>query len=191
MIDIHLCFVPECYFDTVLCKFLIGTNERLKHTKGCFNVVNRFRVIHQKKGDMYDKPFGVGIIDKDKREPDYLKECNKIATVEDMVIVWKHKDVSKKHFIIQLNPPLEQWILTICLRNGLDIKQFGFSEDPKKLKKQLMVATNESDPQINNLVKAIVQLNDNVILKLKKILKYLWKNNVDSDIKELIFIAKN
>lgn len=65
----HLHFVPECFFDTVLIKKLFQTNKRLVHRKGCNNVVNDL------DSERLKELFAVAIIDKDKRELDYLKNC--------------------------------------------------------------------------------------------------------------------
>ncbi len=78
-------FVPECYFDTVLLKKLLQTNKRLVHRKGCNNVVNDL------DSERLKDLFAVGIIDKDKRELDYLKNCTVLYNA-NKIVLWKHKD---------------------------------------------------------------------------------------------------
>ena len=109
----HTCFVPECFFDTVLFKKILQTNKRLKHTKGCFNVINRFKEVKGKKGDLFDSPFGLGMVDKDSKQLNFLiDECGDEKKIElPMIFVWKHK--IKNHYIIQLEPPLEKWLIKI------------------------------------------------------------------------------
>ena len=99
-----LYFVPECYFDTVLLKKLLQTKKRLMHRKGCNNVM---RDLESKR---LESLFAVAIIDKDKTELSYLKECENLYDA-DKLILWKHQ--KQNHFIIQLNPPLEKWIIEI------------------------------------------------------------------------------
>ena len=105
-----LYFIPECFFDTVLLKKLLQTDKRLMHRKGCNNVVND---LNSKR---LSGRFAVAIIDKDKPELNYLKECI-IHYNDDKLVLWKHS--SKAHFIIQLNAPLEKCIIEILDENGL------------------------------------------------------------------------
>src|SRR5665647_2087626 len=99
-----LYFVPECYFDTVLLKKLLQTDKRLVHRKGCNNVVNDLN--SKRLADF----FAVALIDKDKTELNYLKDCT-VLHDSDKLVLWKHKD--RKQFVIQLNPPLEKWVIEI------------------------------------------------------------------------------
>ena len=182
----HTCFVPECFFDTVLFKKILQTDKRLKHTKGCFNVVNRFREVKGKKGDLFDSPFGLGMVDKDKKELDFLKnECNEKKVIRlKMLLVWKHK--TKNHYIIQLEPPLEKWIVQIMDEYNLKIEDFGYSRIYKKLKDEIKNdIDNEKDSNLNKLVNTFVNLNHPVIKNLKTILLYFKDKTINADIEEL------
>ena len=178
----HSHFVPECYFDTVLFKKILQTNKRLKHRKGCNNVVNSFRIINGKKGDLFDS-FGVGMVDKDKNELDFLNECD--VTIEtDNLILWKHKE--RQHFIIQLCPPLEKWIIEILKTDNRTVEEFGFASDFKKLKKTIKDdLDNEDDERLNNLLNAILSSKSETIKKLQSILLYLRDKTYAADINEL------
>src|SRR5450432_96679 len=90
-----LYFVPECYFDTILLKKLLKTNKRLIHRKGCNNVVNDLN------GKRLTDYFAVGIIDRDKTELNYLKECH-ILYDDNKLILWKHR--TRRQFVLQFNP---------------------------------------------------------------------------------------
>jgi hypothetical protein len=178
----HSHFVPECYFDTVLFKKILKTNERLKHRKGCNNVVNSFRIVNGKKGDLYDS-FGVGMVDKDKNELDYLYECEAIIE-SDNLILWKHKE--RKHFVIQLCPPLEKWIVEILAADNRSVEEFGYSKDYKKLKHAIKEdIDDESDQKLNNLLNAILSSKSETIKKLETILLYLRDRTYAADINEL------
>lgn len=171
-------FVPECFFDTVLLKKLMQTNKRLIHRKGCNNVVNDLDSTRLKDS------FAVALIDKDKRDLDYLKECT-VLYEENKLVLLKHKN--RKHFIIQLNPPLENWIIEVLQENGLRIEDFGYSKDYKKLKKQIKDdIENEGDERLNKLVNAIIKTDCASIKKLKSFLQYLKEKNYQVDINELI-----
>src|SRR5712664_1456039 len=97
-------FVPECYFDTVLVRSILRIETALNHKKGCPNVVKAM-----KEGKLKDT-FAVGIVDKDKKELDYLNEF--VGYEFDKLVLFKHK--SKHHYIIQLNPPIEKWIIEVA-----------------------------------------------------------------------------
>jgi hypothetical protein len=178
----HSHFVPECYFDTVLFKKILKTNKRLKHRKGCNNVVNSFRIVRGKKGDLYDS-FGVGMVDKDKKELDYLNECEAIIE-SDNLILWKHKE--KQHFVIQLCPPIEKWIVEILDADNKSVDEFGYSKDFKKLKHEIKEdIDDEGDERLNNLLNAIISSKSETIKKLEAILLYLRDKTYQADINEL------
>jgi len=126
----------------------LQTKKRLVHRKGCNNVVNDL------DSERLKELFAVAIIDKDKRELDYLKNCTVLYN-ENKIILWKHKD--RLQFVIQLDPPIEDWLITILNENGLRIEDFGYDRDFKKLKKQIKEdIDNESDDKLNRLVNAVI-----------------------------------
>lgn len=174
-------FVPECFFDTVILKKLLETNKNVRHIKGSDNVINAL------KGKALIDSFAVAMIDKDKKEIDYFKECE-VVRKEDKFLVWKH--TSKPHFIIQITPPIEKWISEILDENGLRIEDFGYPTDYKKLKKSIKYdIDSESDEKLNKLVGAIINTKCLTIINLKAILQYLKKQkeikNYEVDINEL------
>jgi hypothetical protein len=181
-------FVPECFFDTVLFKKILQTNKRLKHTKGCNNVVNRFRIVKNKKGDLYDT-FGVGMVDKDKVDLDYLKECEEVLADANLIL-WKYP--GRPHYIIQLHPPLEKWVLQILKESKINIRELGYSDDWKVLKRQLKDdIDDEENVQLGKIVNAIVNSNHRVVEKLRTILLYLRDKNISANITELKKVLLN
>ncbi len=171
-------FVPECFFDTVLLKKLLQTNNRLMHRKGCNNVANDL------KSDRLKNLFAVAIIDKDKKELDYLKECE-IKYDANKLLLLKHK--TEKHYIIQLNPPLENWVVEILDENNLAIENFGYPRSFKKLKKEIKSdIDNENDVKLNALVNAIVKTDCETIKKMRSFLHHLKDKNYEADINTLI-----
>ena len=169
-------FVPECYFDTILLRKLLLTNKRLVHRKGCNNVVNDLNK------RLVDK-FAVGIIDKDKNELDYIKDCEVLFDGNKLVL-WKHKN--RMQFVFQINPPLEKWVIEIMDENNLQIEDFGYSRSYKKLKRQIKNdIDNENDEKLNNLISAIIKTDCPTIIKLKSSLHYLKDKNYNVDLKDL------
>jgi len=102
------CIIPECYIDSCLVEVLLfaGRNH-VNHQKGNGTVTKLMK-------EKFSNEFCVGIIDEDRRDLDYLKEFNlKIETVG--LKLWEYKALAKNcHFIVQLKPAIEQWIINIC-----------------------------------------------------------------------------
>jgi hypothetical protein len=171
-------FIPECYFDTLLVRKLLQTNKRLVHRKGCTNVVadlNSKRLMDS---------FAVAIVDKDKTELDYLKSCH-LYYDANKIKLWKHKE--RQQFVIQLNPPLEKWVMEILTENGMAIEEFGYDSDYKRLKKQIKQdIDSETDEKLNKLVNAIIKTDCAPIKKLKSFLQHLRDKNYQADINILL-----
>ncbi len=128
--------------------------------------------------------FAVAIIDKDKSELSYLKECESLYDA-DRLILWKHK--KQNHFIIQLNPPLEKWIIEILDESNLKIEDFGYSGNYKKLKREIKEdIDNEGDEKLSKLLNAIIKTDYKTVKKLKSFLLYLKEKNYSVDINDLI-----
>src|SRR5258706_3990895 len=172
-----LYFVSECYFDTVLLKKLLQTNKRLMHRKGCNNVVRDL------DSDRLKDLLAVAIVDKDKRELNYLEKCHVIYDA-NKIILWKHK--IREQYVVQFNPPLEKWIVEILGECGLDAADLGYSNDYKKLKKQIKDdIDNEADEKLNKLVNVIIKTDCMTIKKIKSILLHLKEKNYQADINVL------
>ncbi|HUZ59506.1 MAG TPA: hypothetical protein VMU83_12065 [Hanamia sp.] len=93
--------IPECFVDTNLIETLVPPTGQYNHQKGCGTVA---KVMKQRFADR----FALGIIDRDKHEVDYLKEFNEICTSGSLIL---HKHKIKHHYIIQINPAIERFIL--------------------------------------------------------------------------------
>ena len=73
--------LPECYVDTNLIEYLL--DACVNHQHSCSKVVGQLKTTFNDK-------FAVGIIDKDKVELGYIKECIEIANTKYLTIL-KHK----------------------------------------------------------------------------------------------------
>ncbi len=146
------------------------------HRKGCNSVIRDL------ENERLKNFFAVALIDKDKPELTYLKEC-KIYYNAGKLILWKHG--KRNHFIIQLNPPLEKWVIEILNENNLKIEDFGYSGNYKKLKRQIKAdIDDESDEKLNELLIAIIKTECPAIKKIKSFLSYLKEKNYNADINE-------
>jgi hypothetical protein len=129
--------------------------------------------------------FAVGIIDNDKRQVKYLEEFEEIDKVEGSLILWKHKN--KSHFIIQICPALEKWILNICESEGINLNELGLSSELETLKYYTKSLSGIKDEKLLKLFKRINSLvNNSSVKKLKNWIELLKEKNYQVDINDLI-----
>src|SRR5882762_3666354 len=96
------CIIPECYIDSCLIEVLLyADRDHVNHQKGNGTVA---REMKNKFGDA----FCIGIIDEDRKMLDYLIEFNPVTETISLKL-WKHK--TKHHYMIQMRPVIESWIL--------------------------------------------------------------------------------
>ena len=101
--------IPECYIDTNLVETIVPPAKEpnsfgYNHQRGCGTVTS---VMQKELADS----FALGIIDKDQHDVDYLKEFAKVI-ITDSLILHKHK--TRHHYIIQVCPAMERFILKKC-----------------------------------------------------------------------------
>ena len=168
--------MPECYADTLLIETLVPTNQGYNHKHSCF------KVEQEMKHGKFKEQFAVGIIDNDKAQIAYLKEFIKIDEVEGSLILWKHAE--KDHFIVQICPALEKWVLNIC--GAANIELTGLGNSLEQFKKYTKAKTSLHDVFLKNLFSEISQMDDLVeVRKLKGWITQLKEKNYQVDINEL------
>jgi len=119
-------FVPECYFDTVLVKNILRV-EKVNHQHGCQNVVKEITGSKKLKDD-----FAVALIDNDKKVLKYIKNECKIEIRTSSLILLKHK--TKKHYVIQLVPAIERWVLNVIDESNIGIDDLNLPTELEGLK---------------------------------------------------------
>ncbi|MBS1916631.1 MAG: hypothetical protein JST87_10135 [Bacteroidetes bacterium] len=167
--------VPECYFDTVLVKSVLYDKAIVNHKKGCNNVAKAMR-----DGKLKDQ-FAVGIIDKDKNELDYLNEF--VEYNYEKMNLFKHN--TKPHFIIQLCPALERWILSVCEEANINIEDYGLPNNMERLKKITKSELADETLELRNLCNALVSSESSTISRFARWISYLKENKYQTDINEL------
>ncbi len=156
--------MPECYFDTVLIKKLVRNNDLVWHQKGCNKVVS--------KCINFKNTFNVGIIDKDK------KDLNDLISFESYSAKGLNIYFKNGHNVIfiQLNPPIEKWIINICEDEKIDLSKFSLPSEVRKLryitKSQIVGETKE----LNRLCDELIKSENGTIIKLKKWVEYILSN---------------
>lgn len=172
--------IPECYVDTNLLETIVPPKRRgnqmgYNHQKGCGTVASRM----QKK---FDDEFALGIIDKDKHEIDYLKEFTEVITTESLIL---HKHKTKHHYIIQIYPAVEKFILLNMSLLGLSPKDFDLPEDFDLFKKESKKEQSKTDVRFQNLFKRLKKEGTPDILKLAAWVEYIKVENYKVDINKL------
>lgn len=168
-------FIPECYVDTNLIETLLPPTKQYNHQKGCGTVT---KVMKEKFSDR----FAVGIIDKDKVEVDYLKEFDNLFDSGSLLL---HKHKSRHHYIIQVCPAMEKFIVTNAEKANVSLNDFGLSSNLDKLKKETKKVNTKFDARFKNLFKSIYKGGAPDFIKLKKWLIYLRDKNYKVDKDEL------
>jgi hypothetical protein len=170
------CIIPECYIDSCLTEVLLfaGKNH-VNHQKGNGTVAKRMK-------EDFINVFCVGIIDEDRRDLDYLKEFD-LKVESTGLKLWKHK--SKHHFIIQLKPVIEEWIIKACNDSEISLTDFNLPGDLKSLKRISKSKESKKDIRFINLFKEMLKKNCEEVIRLKNWIEYLKTEKYTADINKL------
>ncbi len=166
--------LPECYIDTNLVNTILGRS--CNHQKGCPTV---FKVMDERLKDS----FAVGVIDKDKREPkamgDYRLICN-----DEYLYVYKHQ--LRHHYILQVAPAEEVFILHAAQELGIDLADFGLPTEIDVLKSY----SKKTDAKNSSVFQSLfyVLKDSPSISKMSNLLNYLVNNQYSVDREEIIRI---
>jgi hypothetical protein len=169
--------IPECYADTNLIETLVPPSQGkgYNHQMGCNKVASKMQ------NDLKDS-FALGIIDKDKREVRYLDEFEPINKRENLFL-YKHK--TNHHYIIQISPAIEKFILIEAVEKSINLEEFGLSNDLEKLIKVTKKATSKKEPCLSLLFKELVRKEASQVVVLSKWILYLKENTYKSNIELL------
>jgi hypothetical protein len=170
------CVIPECYVDSCLIEVLLfAGRDHVNHQKGNGNVANE---MIGKFGD----DFCMGVIDEDREPIDYLSSF--LAILESKYLrLWKHE--TKNHYIIQIRPVIEKWIIGLCSENGIKLKDFGLPEKWIDLAKISKSVTSKQDQRFIGLFKEMKELNIGPVMQLRHWIIYLKENKYNADINQL------
>ncbi len=172
----ELSIIPECYIDTNLIETITSPNKGYNHQKGC----NKVSSLMQGK---FSDSFALGIIDKDKREIPYLLEFNELCQKEFLTL-FKHK--SKSHYIIQIQPAVEAWIIEASKNTDIKLEDFDLPTDIKELTRVSKRITSKNDPRFRRLFITLLREQAEPVLLLSKWINYLKSNTYNSSIDEII-----
>lgn len=116
--------LPECHADTLLVEIL--GYERPNH---CASIGQVARAMESN----YKNKVAVGVIDKDKpgTEPTYFRKFELLVEKGGLELKWYP---ATKHFIVIVDPVLEQWLIDTANKLGVPLDRYKF-DNLKKLKR--------------------------------------------------------
>lgn len=171
----ELSVIPECYIDTNLVETLVPPQQRYNHQKGCGTVTKVMK-------ENFTNDFAVGIVDKDKKELDYLKEFD-IVLAKGNVELYKHK--ARNHYIIRIVPAMERFILFNANQAGINLGDFGLPADFEQFKKVSKTVNSKKDERFKQLFRRIRQQNLPDFELLAGFIRYLLAHPYNADIPTL------
>jgi hypothetical protein len=177
-----LSILPECYVDTNLAETLAPPKQGgYNHQKGCGTVA---LVMQTKFADR----IAVGIIDKDKRELNYLRnEFDELCNTGSLFL-YKHH--TRHHYFIQISPAIERFILDCAKEAGLLMSTYDLPGDVDLLRKEAKKITSKKDLRFKRLFKDLSQRNVYQIECLKGWIQYLVEYNYKADLDVLRTLHK-
>ncbi len=164
--------IPECFIDTNLLETLVPPTGQYNHQKGCGTVT---KVMKERFADR----FALGIIDRDKHEVDYLKEFNEVCTSGSLIL---HKHKTRHHFIIQISPAIERFIMKNADAVGISLHAFDLPTNFELLKKESKTVNSKKDQRFKKLFKSLSHHGAPEIIKLSSWVSYLKEKNYEADI---------
>lgn len=170
------CVIPECYVDSCLIEVLLfADRNHVNHQKGNGNVANEMK-------EKFGNDFSVGIIDEDREPLEYLSEFELINESKYLKL-WKHG--TRNHYLIQIRPVIEKWIIGLCAEYGIFLKNFDLPENWIDLARISKSVTSKRDQRFIKLFKKMREIGIEPILQLQRWVVYLKENKYNPDINEL------
>jgi len=175
--------MPECFADTLMIQTLVPPVTSYNHKHSCTEVENSM-----KSGKFKDR-FAVGIIDDDTRKIKYLNDFEIIDKVDNSLVLYRHKSLNPKsnksgtvvhHYIILLQPALEEWILKICSEENIIVE--GMPNQLRELKKLTKTQASLDNKILKSVFVKMKEKKENEsIKKIKHWLTLLIKDNYNVD----------
>lgn len=160
--------IPECYVDTNLIEYLINAN--VNHQHSCTKVVG---LLNTKFKDQ----FAIGIIDRDKFELGYIRECDEIASTQHLSLL-KHK--TRNQYLITIYPAVDGFILDCAEDEKVRLADYGLPSKLKDFTKVSKAVTSNTDTRFKSLFKAL--MNSREFRNLKASLEYLIQSKYQTNI---------
>lgn len=173
--DIHSSFIPECYLDTNLVETLLKVSDSVNHRKGNSNVVKQMEEVR------FENSFLVALIDDDKIKVKAIEGYKKIERLSTKGLkLFKHPD--KKHYLIQLSPAIEKWLISECLKGEINPVEHGLPENLAGWR-SLKGRAQRNDEKFKELFRKMLKNEKcDEIIELKRWLEFFRDNNYNSNL---------
>lgn len=168
--------LPECYVDTNLIEYLL--NAGVNHQHCCSKVVGQLKTTFADK-------FAVGIIDKDKVQLGYIKECEVVAASKHLILM-KHSE--RCQYLITIAPAIDGFVLDCAKEQGVNVGDYELPSRLEEFTKVSKSVTSNADKRFKALFSAIS--GNGEVKLLKMVLKYLCENRYATDVKQLVAMFK-
>lgn len=136
--------IPECNVDTAFVEAL-----RYKSPNHAPNINEVTKILEKNP-----KQRAIGFIDNDKRKPKYATEFKEIESASNVQLL---KHIKNPHYLVIVNPAMDEFIYNICRDLEIDISKYTLPTELDafitKTKKQAIKA----NPGFKNLLNTIVQ----------------------------------
>lgn len=159
--------LPECYVDTNLIEYLLSAG--VNHQHSCTKVVGQLKTTFKDK-------FAIGIIDKDKVEMGYVRECDVVATTNHLTL-FKHRQYPQ--YLITIAPAIDKFILDVSKQQAIHTEEFDIPSEQKAFTKVSKSVTSNSDKRFKQLFSAIHENGE--ICALQNALHYLLEARYATD----------
>ncbi len=166
------CILPECYVDTNLVETLVPPQKGYNHQKGCNTVAKKMK-------ENLNSEFALGIIDKDKKTLDYLKQFEEVVENQNLTL---YKHPNKHHYFIQLKPAVERWIWANVEEVALNLSDLGLPTDFEEFRKVAKSETSKNNPNLKRLFKALKKHNASGVKVLENWINYFKLHDYQADI---------
>lgn len=163
--------IPECYVDTNLIEYLV--NAKVNHQHSCTKVIG---LLNTKFKDQ----FAIGIIDRDKFEMGYIRECSEIAATPHLSLM-KHK--IRNQYLITIRPAVDGFILDCAAQESIDPAEYDLPAKLKEFTKVSKAVTSNTDTRFKSLFRSL--MNNREFRNLKNSLDYMVQSKYQTDINTL------
>ncbi len=157
--------LPECHADTALIRFLFPDPILSIHCEGCTEVAT---IMLSASSASYRF---IGIVDNDKRLNMHCKGFfSQFESVQehDKISVRRHPE--REQVVLILDKAIETFLLWNAQQVDIDMVQYGFSQEPKRLGNQFKTPTIETDPNYLRLLTDLYAHQAPGIITLKNLL---------------------
>ena len=169
--------IPECYVDTCLAEVVLQAGKKhVNHQKGNGTVAGKMQ-------GWFKDAFCVGVIDEDRKPLDYLKEFE-LKISQGNLKLWRHH--SQHHYLIQLCPVIETWIMDECSVREISLTDYGLPTELRSLLKVTKSIGAEADERFVQLFKEMLRRKCESVTRLKSWIEHLKQYKYEADVNKLI-----